>query len=138
MLSKKDKDWITKQIQKELKAALFREITVERNIPDKKGDVPGRIETSTANLLDMLVIDTPRLVQAIAGAEEASNQARNRSIAALKRIGDLEKAILAINKPIRIMARFAVALRESGLLDQLEKATLIEYIDESNPRQIQK
>lgn len=138
MLSQKDKDWITKQIREEFKAALFREITVERHIPDRKGDVPGRIETSTANLLDMLVIDIPRLIQTMAGAEEASNQARNRAVEALKRVGDLEKTLLAITEPIRIMSRFAIALRESGLLDQLETINLIEYVDENNPRQAQK
>jgi hypothetical protein len=129
MLSRKDKAEIQKMIQEEFKAALFREITVEKNNPNPMGDVPGRRETSTANLLDMLVISVPRWVQSIAGAEAASNQARNRSNEALKRVGDLESTILAVADSIQIMARFAVALRDTGLLEQLESVSQIDHDD---------
>lgn len=123
MLSRKDKEMIREivkeEIRREFKAALFREITIERNIPDKKGDVPGRIETGTANLLDMLVIDIPRLVQSVAGAEEASNQARNRSIEALEKVEVLGSTIAAISNSIRIMARFSLMLEDSGIMTRL-------------------
>ncbi len=128
MLSRKDMDKIREMIQEEFTAALFREITVEKKIPDGKGDT-GRVEKSTANLLDMLVVSVPRFAQTVAGAEEAANQARNKSIEALDRVGDLETTILAITDSIKTMARFAVLLKETGLLEQLEQVTMIEHED---------
>lgn len=129
MLSKKDEAKIRKIIQEELKDALFREITVERNIPDKKGDVPGRIEKSTSNLLDMLVVDVPRLAQSVAGAEEAANQARNRSIEALEKVNILGKTIAAVSGSIKTMARFSKMLDDMGLLDQLQQVTVAQQED---------
>jgi hypothetical protein len=104
------------------------------------GDVEGKIETDTMNLLDILAQSMPQWEQSLRESSEASNQARNRSNEVLGKVDILGETLSSMQDSVMTMARFAVVLQETGLLEQLEKALEIEYtgpkaIDhETNPR----
>jgi len=126
MLSKKDVERIRELIREEFRNALFREITIQRKARGP-GEVDGKIETSTNNLLDALAMSVPHMEQAIVGAAAASEQSRNRSIESLSKIDSLGATLSSMEESVMVMARFAVSLKETGLLEQLEKALEIEY-----------
>jgi len=129
MLSRRDKEWILKAIREEFKEALYREVTVSRAAKGP-GDVDGKIEEiGSRSLLDLMVEFLPEVSKSLIGSEAASNQARNRSNEVLKQTDAMVGTLLSMKESTLVMARFALALKETGLLEQLEKALEIEYID---------
>jgi hypothetical protein len=132
-LKQKDKDWIKQTIGEEFKAALFREITISR-MAKGPGDIEGKIETDTINLLDILAQSLPQWEQSLRESSESSNQARNRSIETLGKINAVGETLVSMEESVMTMARFALVLKETGLLEQLEKVIEIEY---KNPKAIE-
>lgn len=126
MLSRKDQNIIREMIREEFKAALFREITVKK-VAKTPGEVDGKIETSTKNLLDQLVLDVPVWVQSLGLMESEVTKNTDASNALVNILSSMQDSIMT-------MARFALALKETGLLEQLEKVLEIEYI---NPKVIE-
>ena len=125
MLSKNDKVWVKQIIREEFYAALFREITISK-MAKGPGDIEGKIETNTINLLDILAQSLPQWEQSLRGSEEASNQARNRSNEVLDRVDAVVATLSSMQDSVMTMARFVLALKDTGLLEQLEKALDIE------------
>jgi hypothetical protein len=146
-LSEKDKDWISKtieeSIQKELKnwidSFLKYEVTGDHGAQGP-GEIPGRIEKQNIFVFDALMVYLPRIAAAMRGSQADAVIAKNRAIEANNSVKSLEaeikaqtNVILPISGSIKTIARFAVALKETGLLEQMEKALTIEYkLDETN------
>jgi len=125
MLSKGDKESIRKMIREEFKKALFREITIEKRAKSP-GEVDGKIETSTENMLDMLVVSLPQWAQSMGLVEAAAVKSTDRSTEAINRLNAMVDVLSSMQDSVMTMARFAVALKETGLLEQLEKALVID------------
>jgi hypothetical protein len=133
-LKEKDKEWIRGVIREEFFAALFREVTLQKKARGP-GEVDGKIETTTDNLLDVIARSLPYWEQAVNGAAEASEQSRNRSNEVLDRVQAMVDTFVSMENSVKVMARFAIALKETGLLEQMEQALSIEYKpDEANTR----
>lgn len=128
MLSAKDKEWILKAIRNEFKAALFREITIRR-VAKTPGEVDGKIETSTQNLLDQLVMDLPVWVQSLGLME---GEVTKNTDAVNKFVG----LMLNLQESLMTMAKFTIALQEMGVMDIIEEELKpIEITDETNTGQ---
>lgn len=113
MLSKNDVEKIRGLIQEEFRAALFREITIEK-VAKTPGEVDGKIETSTQNLLDQLVLDLPVWVQSLGlmeGEVTKNTDAVNGFVALM---GSLQESLMT-------MAKFALALQEMGVMEIIEQ-----------------
>lgn len=134
MLTKKDKEWIRQTIHEEFHDALFREITIVKRA--RKPDEPEAIqETKTMNLLDLMGEYLPFMEAALRGVQADAVKARNRAIENNERIAALGKTMLSLESSIITMAKFAIALRDTGLLAQLERVVetpLLEIIDGSD------
>ena len=126
MLSRNDKEFIREMIREEFKEALFREITIERKAK-LPGEVDGRIEKSTGNLLDMLTISIPQWQQSMGLVEDAAVKSTDKSTEAIAKVNAMIEILSSMQDSVMIMARFAVVLKETGLLEQMEKALTIEY-----------
>ena len=126
MLTKKDKEWIVNAIREEFKRALFREITLKKKARGP-GEVDGRVETATGNLLDELVRSIPYWEQVVNGVAAASEKSNNRSIEMLEKVNVLGEFFVSLEKPLMTIAKFSEAIESIGLLEQLEKVTSIEY-----------
>lgn len=136
----KIKELVRKLIREEFVEALFREITVNKTARGP-GEPEKVIETTTKNVLDALVHWLPYTEGALRGTQEDVNKATNKmnktfgNVNALRKtIGSLEKQVQllgqsfeTIAKPMITLTRFVVALKETGLLEQMEKALLIEH-----------
>lgn len=125
MLSRNDKEWILNAIREEFKEALYREITIARKAKGP-GEVDGKIETSTQNMLDQLVMDVPFWVQSLGlmeGEVTKNTDAVNRFVSLM---GSLQESFVT-------MARFVVALQEMGVMSLIEEELKpIEITDETN------
>jgi hypothetical protein len=125
MLTRKDKEWIQKAIREEFKAALFREITV-RKAAKTPGEVDGKIETSTQNLLDQLVLDLPVWVQSLGLMEGEVTKNTDAVNGFVGLMGSLQESFLTI-------AKFTIALQEMGVMDVIaEELKPIEITDETD------
>jgi hypothetical protein len=125
MLSKGDKEWILKAIREEFKEALFREITISRAVKTP-GEVDGKIETSTQNLLDQLVMDLPVWVQSLGLMEGEVTKNTDAVNGVIALVGSLQE-------PFMVMAKFVAALQEMGIMAMIEEELKpIEITDEAN------
>ncbi|MHA2069532.1 MAG: hypothetical protein ACXABY_34650 [Candidatus Thorarchaeota archaeon] len=125
MLSEGDIQKIRELIQEEFKEALFREITIRR-VARVPGEVDGKIDTSTQNLLDQLVMDLPVWVQSLGLMEGEVTKNTDAVNGVLTLMGSLQESFMT-------MARFVVALQEMGVMDIIEKELKpIEITDETN------
>ncbi len=125
MLSAKDKEWIQKAIREEFKAALFREITVMKKAK-APGEVDERIETSTQNLLDQLVMDLPVWVQSLGLME--GEVTKNTDA-----VNQFTGLMLNLQESLMTIAKFTIALQEMGIMDTIEEELKpLEIADETS------
>lgn len=125
MLTRKDKEWILKAIREEFKAALFREITVMKKAK-APGEVDERIETSTKNLLDQLVMDLPVWVQSLGLME--GEVTKNTDA-----VNQFTGLMLNLQESLMTIAKFTIALQEMGIMDTIEEELKpLEITDEAN------
>ena len=125
MLSKKDVETIRELIRKELGNALVREITVEKRakVP---GEVDGRKETHTSNLLDQLVMDIPYWVQSLGLIE---GQVTKNTDA----VNQFTGLMLNLQESLMTIAKFTIALQEMGVMDVIaEELKPLEITDETD------
>jgi hypothetical protein len=129
-LSEDDKKWLVDTmrhlIHEEFLSALFREITVQRAARGS-GEVDGKIEKSTENVLDMLVRWLPFTEGALRGSQEDINKATNQMNKTSGKVDQLGETLISMQDSVETMARFAVALKETGFIE-------IEY---KNPKAIE-
>jgi len=98
------------------------------------GEIPGRVEKQNLFVFDALMIYLPRIAAAMRGSQADSATAKNRAIEARNSVQQLEQKVdalgqtlLSMEGSVNIMAKFAIALKQTGLLEQMEKALTIEY-----------
>ncbi len=120
MLSKTDREDIREIIREELKTALFTTITVERG-PEKNGDPEKVVKEEEWNVLHFLAAYLPQIQGALRGMQEDTNKANNRSIEGSGKFQALGELLIGLEESVTIMARFAQALNQSGLLENMEK-----------------
>jgi hypothetical protein len=125
MLSKKDVKLIRELIREEFKEALFRTITIEKKAKGP-GEVDGKIETSTQNLLDQLVMDLPVWVQSLGLMEGEVTKNTDAVNGVISLVGSLQESFM-------VMAKFVAALQEMGIMAMIEEELKpIEITDEAN------
>jgi len=104
------------------------------------GEIPGRIEKKNLFVFDALMVYLPRIAAAMRGSQADAVTARNRAVETRNKVLELESKVdalgdtlLSMEGSVKTMARFALALKETGLLSQMEEALTIEYkADETN------
>jgi len=102
MITKKDEARLREMIQEELKAALYRTITIERG-PRKQGDPEKVIKDEEWNVLDFFVVYLPKIEAALRGMQEDLDHTKNNLAAnneALKVVGDTLMAMEASAKKL--------------------------------------
>ncbi len=125
MLSKGDKESIREMIREEFKEALFRKITIEKKATGP-GEVDGNIETSTENMLDMLVVALPQWQQSMGLMEGEVTKNTDAVSRITGLLGSLQESFM-------VMAKFVVTLQEMGIMDTIEEELKpIEITDETN------
>ena len=131
MLSKSDKKWIKGAIQKELKdwieSFLKYEVTADKGAQGP-GEVPGRIEKTNIFVFDALMMYLPRIAGAMRASQADAVAAKNKAIEATKAVGALGEVLIGMEERFKDVVKFAVYLKKTGLLEQLEEAVgMIEH-----------
>ncbi len=134
-LSRKDKKWLSEEIkgivQRELKdwieSFLKYEVTAEKGA-QAPGEVEGRIEKANLFVFDALVMYLPRIAAAMRASQADSVKAKNEVIKTKKQIEGIGKSLIDMEDSFKQVTKFAVYLKKTGLLDQLEEAVaMIEH-----------
>lgn len=116
MLTRKDKEWIRQMIREEFKEALYREVTIERNMEG------GRLEKSNENLLDVLASWIPKTEGALRGMQEDTDKANNKMIegsAGIRAVADILISMeTGVNQFLQVAQALSGKLDESGLLPE--------------------
>jgi len=111
MLSKKDKEEIRRMIQEELKAALFRKITIERG-PRKQGDPEKVIKEEDWNVLDFLAAYLPRIEAAMRGMQEDLDHTKNKVDQYNEKLEIVGRTLLGIEKAAKKVALLSDMITE--------------------------
>ncbi len=117
MLNKKDKHEIRKIFHEELKAALFRTITIEHG-PEKQGDPEKVIKEEEVHVLDFLAVYLPKIEGALRGVQEDVDKAKNRVSEYNQKLDIVGQTLIGMETAARTMAALAERARELGLLRQ--------------------
>ncbi|MBW2024364.1 MAG: hypothetical protein JRH08_00745 [Deltaproteobacteria bacterium] len=118
MLSKKDKEEIRQMIQEELKAALFRKITIERG-PRKQGDPEKVIKEEEWNVLDFLAAYLPRIEAAMRGMQEDLDHTKNKVETYNRKLEAVAQTLLGMEKAAKKVALLSDMIAERQRLLQI-------------------
>ena len=111
MISKKDELRLREMIQQELKAALYRRITIEKG-PRKQGDPEKTVTEEEWNVLDFLCVYLPKIEAALRGMQEDLDHTKNNLAAnnnALKVVGE---ALMSMESSAKRLAQFSDLVQE--------------------------
>ncbi|GAG19598.1 unnamed protein product, partial [marine sediment metagenome] len=106
-------DWI--------ESFLKYEVTADKGAQGP-GEIEGRIEKTNIFVFDALMMYLPRIAAAMRGSQADAVVAKNKSIAATKAVGELGRTLIGMEESFRDVTRFALYLKKTGLLEQLEEA----------------
>ena len=112
MISKKDELRLREMIQQELKAALYRRITIEKG-PRKQGDPEKTVTEEEWNVLDFFCVYLPKIEAALRGMQEDLDHTKNSLAAnnnALKVVGE---ALMAMESSAKRLAQFSDLLQKA-------------------------
>ena len=118
MLSKKDKEEIRQMIQEELKAALFRKITIERG-PRKQGDPEKVIKEEEWNVLDFLAAYLPRIEASMRGMQEDLDHTKNKVETYNRKLEAVGQTLLGMEKAAKKVALLSDMVTERQRLLQV-------------------
>jgi len=121
MLSKKDREWV----EAKFKEYLFRTITVEKAARGP-GEVDKRIEKQNRYILDVLVEYLPYMEGAWRGVQEDVDKMKSRQMKLEEQVEKVGQLLTALENAITTMARFAVVMQRSGLLESMEHMVAID------------
>jgi len=110
MISKKDENRLREMIQQELKAALYRKITIEHG-PRNQGDPEKVIKEEEWNVLDFLCVYLPKIEAALRGMQEDLDHTKNNLVAnnnALKVVGE---ALISMENSAKNIAKLSDTIR---------------------------
>jgi len=110
-MKEKDETRLREMIQEELKAALYRTITIEKG-PEKQGDPEKVIKDEEWNVLDFFVVYLPKIEAALRGMQEDIDHTKNNLAAnngAMKVIGEI---LIAMEKSAKKLAQLSDAAAE--------------------------
>ena len=98
-------------IQEELKAALFRKITIERG-PRKQGDPEKVIKEEDWNVLDFLAAYLPRIEAAMRGMQEDLDHTKNKVDQYNEKLEIVGRTLLGIEKAAKKVALLSDMITE--------------------------
>jgi hypothetical protein len=101
-------------IREELKAALFRTITIERG-PRQQGDPEKVVKEEQWNVLDFLAAYLPKLEGALRGLQEDTDKTKNRvseSVARLEAIGGI---LLGMESAAKTLAALSDRIKQGQI-----------------------
>jgi len=110
-MKEKDETRLRQMIQEELKAALYRTITIQKG-PEKQGDPEKVIKEEEWNVLDFFCVYLPKIEAALRGMQEDIDHTKNNLAAnngAMKVIGE---TLIAMEKSAKKLAQLSDAAAE--------------------------
>jgi len=131
MISKKDETRLREMIQEELKAALYRTITIEKG-PEKQGDPEKVIKEEEWNVLDFFCVYLPKIEAALRGMQEDLDHTKNNlaaNNAALKVVGETLIAMEASAKKLAQLSDYVQKTQKELGIDILEIPLVQETTD---------
>jgi len=126
-MKEKDELRLREMIQQELKAALYRTITIEKG-PEKQGDPERVIKEEEWNVLDFFCVYLPKIEAALRGMQEDIDHTKNNLAAnneALKMVGE---TLIAMEQSAKKLAQFSDMI---GTNDQRTNLITITSNDEN-------
>lgn len=110
-MTKKDRYEIRSIIQEELKAALFRTITIERG-PRQQGDPEKVIKEEQWNLLDFLAAYLPKIEAALRGMQEDTDKTKNRVVQSAERVEAIGSILIGMESAAKALAALSDRVKE--------------------------
>lgn len=111
MLSSNDKIIIRDIIREELRAALVRQITIERG-PRAQGDPETIVREEEWNVLEFMAAYAPKIEAAMRGMQEDLDQAKNDLAGQSNRLDIISRVMLDLERPMMAICGFADEIRQ--------------------------